>query len=81
MIRGAVAFGLVLRIEDDVASRSVIVTTSLALVVYTTVFNGSTMAIAARILFGKPTEEHHEPIGPDESHHELITHPNFEEIE
>lgn len=62
MIRGAVAFALVLRIDDDVKSKSVIVTTSLALVCFTTVFNGSTMAIVARILFGKPAEEsHHEP--------------------
>lgn len=83
MIRGAVAFGLVLRIEDDVDSRSVIVTTSLALVCFTTVFNGSTMAIVARVLFGKPVEahEHHEPGHVDESHHELVTHPNYDEIE
>jgi hypothetical protein len=44
MIRGAVAFGLVLRIEPEVENRSVIVTTSLALVVTTTVVLGSTVA-------------------------------------
>ena len=44
MIRGAVAFGLVLRIEPEVENRSVIVTASLALVVTTTVVLGSTVA-------------------------------------
>ena len=44
MIRGAVAFGLVLRIEPEVEHRSVIVTTSLGLVCFTTVVLGSTVA-------------------------------------
>lgn len=44
MIRGAVAFGLVLRIDKDVENRSVIVTTSLSLVVLSTIFLGSTVA-------------------------------------
>lgn len=44
LIRGAVAFGLVLRIDMSVANRSVIVTTSLTLVVFTTVILGSTVA-------------------------------------
>lgn len=44
MIRGAVAFGLVLRIPDSITNRSVIVTTSLTLVVFTTVVLGSTVA-------------------------------------
>lgn len=44
MIRGAVAFGLVLRIDKSVTHRPVIVTTSLALVVLTTVILGSTVA-------------------------------------
>jgi hypothetical protein len=44
MIRGAVAFGLVLRIDDSVANKNVIVTTSLSLVVITTVVLGSTVA-------------------------------------
>jgi hypothetical protein len=43
MIRGAVAFGLVLRIDKGVTHRPVIVTTSLALVVLTTIFLGSTV--------------------------------------
>ncbi len=44
MIRGAVAFGLVLRIDNDVENRSVIVTTALTLVVFTTIVLGSTVA-------------------------------------
>jgi len=44
MIRGAVAFGLVLRIEKSVVNRPVIVTTSLSLVVFTTIVLGSTVA-------------------------------------
>jgi hypothetical protein len=43
MIRGAVAFGLVLRI-DDVPNKEVIITTSLSLVAFTTIFFGSTVA-------------------------------------
>jgi NhaP-type Na+/H+ or K+/H+ antiporter len=44
IIRGAVAFGLVLRIDESVEHRSVIVTTSLALVCFTTIVMGSTVA-------------------------------------
>jgi len=57
MIRGAVAFGLVLRIDDDINSKSVIVTTSLSLVAFTTVFNGSTVAVVLRLLFGNQTQD------------------------
>ena len=44
LIRGAVAFGLVLRIDKSVENRPVIVTTALSLVVFTTVLLGSTVA-------------------------------------
>ena len=44
LIRGAVAFGLVLRIDTSVVNRPVIITTSLSLVVFTTVILGSTVA-------------------------------------
>jgi NhaP-type Na+/H+ or K+/H+ antiporter len=53
MIRGAVAFGLVLRIDKSIDNRSVIVTTALALVIFTTVILGSTVATVQKILFGK----------------------------
>lgn len=53
MIRGAVAFGLVLRIDQDVTNRSVIVTTALTLVVFTTIVLGSTVATVQKCLFGR----------------------------
>ena len=46
MIRGAIAFGLVLRISHNSSpNRGVIVTTSLLLVIFTTVCFGSTVGI------------------------------------
>jgi hypothetical protein len=57
MIRGAIAFGLVLRISPTYANRGVIVTTSLSLVVFTTVFYGSTVGILQLCLFGKEPEK------------------------
>lgn len=45
MIRGAIAFGLVLRISPKYDNRDVIVTTCLSLVVFTTVFYGSTVGL------------------------------------
>ena len=53
LIRGAIAFGLVLRISDDVPNRSVIVTTSLTLVVVSTIFYGSTVGLLGKCLFDK----------------------------
>jgi NhaP-type Na+/H+ or K+/H+ antiporter len=51
LIRGAVAFGLVLRIDKLIPNRDVIVTTSLALVVFSTVVFGSTVATMSHFLF------------------------------
>jgi hypothetical protein len=48
-----VAFGLVLRIDESVENRPVIVTTALTLVVFTTVVLGSTVSLVQKILFGK----------------------------
>lgn len=45
MIRGAIAFGLVLRIDHAYENRGVIVTTSLLLVIFTTVVFGSTVGL------------------------------------
>jgi len=54
MIRGAIAFGLVLRIDGEkFANRDVIVTTSLSLVVFTTVVFGSTVSLLQRCLKSK----------------------------
>jgi NhaP-type Na+/H+ or K+/H+ antiporter len=89
LIRGAVAFGLVLRIDHEIENRRVIITTALALVVFTTVFLGSTVATASKCLFGKEIEEKkrlererqgrmNDPIELDGSHHEVLLHPNEE---
>jgi hypothetical protein len=68
IIRGAVAFGLVLRIDESVEHRSVIVTTSLALVCFTTIFLGSTVVTMQRILFKQNDgEKHHHVVDPDNS--------------
>lgn len=52
MIRGAIAFGLVLRIDKSLINRDVIVTTSLSLVIFTTVVFGSLLGVIQKILFG-----------------------------
>ena len=82
MIRGAVAFGLVLRLNPTIPNRSVIITSSLVLVIGTTIFMGSTVATLQRILFGDLTKkqgaEGHEDLGDhNESHHEMFMHPNY----
>lgn len=58
MIRGAIAFGLVLRIDGNTfKNRDVIVTTSLSLVVFTTVIFGSTVGILSKFLFKEDEKE------------------------
>lgn len=58
MIRGAIAFGLVLRIDGNTfKNRDVIVTTSLSLVVFTTVVFGSTVGILSKFLFKEDEKE------------------------
>ena len=52
LIRGAIAFGLVLRIEPTFAGRDLIVTTCLTLVVTTTIIFGSTASLVSYCLFG-----------------------------
>lgn len=56
MIRGAIAFGLVLRIDQKYKNREVIVTTSLALVVFTTVVFGSTVGVLQKCLSSRKQE-------------------------
>mmetsp|Transcript_29884 Transcript_29884/g.40404 ORF Transcript_29884/g.40404 Transcript_29884/m.40404 type:complete len:287 (+) Transcript_29884:491-1351(+) len=51
LIRGAIAFGLVLRINHTVTNRSVIVTTCLCLVVGTTIILGATVGMVQKCLF------------------------------
>ena len=52
LIRGAIAFGLVLRIEPSFAGRDLIVTTCLSLVLITTIVFGSTVSLVSHCLFG-----------------------------
>ncbi|CDW88691.1 sodium hydrogen exchanger [Stylonychia lemnae] len=59
MIRGAIAFGLVLKIEG-VADKSVIVTTSLALVIITTILYGSLMPLVQKKLVPPQESDKHE---------------------
>lgn len=53
LIRGAIAFGLVLRIDHGFSNREVIITTCLSLVVFTTVFFGSTVGLLSKCFFSK----------------------------
>jgi len=61
LIRGAIAFGLVLRIDDSVPNRGVIVTTCLTLVVFTTIFFGSTVGLLGKCMFGERSEAENMP--------------------
>ena len=59
MIRGAIAFGLVLKIPTNPVinpHKGIIVTTTLALVIITTVFFGSFMPIVQKLLFPPESE-------------------------
>jgi NhaP-type Na+/H+ or K+/H+ antiporter len=90
MIRGAIAFGLVLKIEDDFPNKELITTTCLALVVFTTIVFGSTVGLLSDCLFRKENEEKklllkqatdnvsqsEKPSQQKESN--LMLHPNFE---
>ena len=64
LIRGAIAFGLVLRIDSSFENRNVIVTTCLTLVLFTTIFFGSTVGLLSKCLFRKPSADV-EAIDPD----------------
>ena len=57
LIRGAIAFGLVLRIEPTFAGRDLIVTTCLSLVVVSTILFGSTASVVSYCLFGDLTKD------------------------
>lgn len=60
MIRGAIAFGLVLRISPSFANRDVIVTTSLTLVIFTTVVFGSVLGSLQQYLMPESKDENDE---------------------
>lgn len=48
MIRGAIAFGLVLRLDSTLPNRSVLITSMLVIVDFTTIFYGSLVPIISR---------------------------------
>lgn len=56
VIRGAIAFGLVLRMDQTLPNRSVVITTVLTLVIATTVIFGATMTLLKMALLS-PKEE------------------------
>lgn len=63
MIRGAIAFGLVLRIDDALPAKKIITTTCLTLVVFTTIAFGSTVGLLGTCLFGSEEKESKEKEG------------------
>ena len=54
LIRGAIAFGLVTQLGDEVAEREVLVSSTLALVIITTVFFGGFTAFVQKCLLPSP---------------------------
>ena len=64
LIRGAIAFGLVLRIDRSFEARNLIVTTCLSLVLISTIIFGSTVGLLSACLFpaDSPAEEEVEEI-------------------
>jgi len=57
MIRGAIAFGLVLKIDKKMFKNAdIIVTTTLVLVIFTTVVFGCILGVLQNCLFGKDKE-------------------------
>jgi len=84
LIRGAIAFGLVLRVDDFFPNRELIVTTVLSLVVFTTIVCGSTVGLLSSCLFKEAeTNENDDEFKEDEgSQHEEMDHPNlFKEVD
>jgi len=61
MIRGAIPFGLVLRLDKSLPHRGLIITTTLSLVATTTIFFGFTMSFMEKLLisgFNKKGDEY-----------------------
>ena len=72
LIRGAIAFGLVLRIDKSNVNRDLIVTTSLSLVLITTILFGSTVGLLSVCLFEKKKSEEEEEEEEDEEPQETV---------
>lgn len=92
VIRGAIAFGLVLKIpeSEDFHERDVLITTTLSIVIFTTLLFGTFMPLAQRILVPPTPEQVYENDTEEEvsnavdgntisvSHYDNIVHPNDE---
>lgn len=74
LIRGAIAFGLVLRIEDNVVNRSVIVTTCLTLVVVSTILFGSTVGLLGKCLFSEAEKQDGEDVSQVEESEDDVSY-------
>ena len=72
LIRGAIAFGLVLRVDDFFPNRQLIVTTCLSLVVFTTIFCGSTIGLVSSCLFNESDVKENDDDFTELSHPNLI---------
>ena len=69
------AFGLVLKINENVPNRAVIVTTALTLVVFSTIVMGSTVSTLSNVFFKK--SDQHYSLMRDDTFHEEQHHPNY----
>ena len=91
MIRGAIAFGLVLKLDDNLDEKEVITTTALSLVIFTTLLFGSAMPLVQKCLVPPKEQEKYEyeevdgvaearegtKINTSEEEHEEFLHPNM----
>lgn len=77
-IRGAVSFGLVLKIDENLNNRAVIVTTCLTLVMFSTIVFGSTVITMSKFFFKRePSSQRSYSLISGGSKHEESIHPNF----
>jgi NhaP-type Na+/H+ or K+/H+ antiporter len=78
MIRGAIAFGLVLRLDHSLPNREVLITTSLCLVITTTLLFGTLMPILGKVLLGTSSGDahNHGQIKEDKQEQELANFGN-----
>jgi len=65
-MKGAIAYGLVLRVNSNFANREIIVTTAVTLIIATTIIFGSTSGFMARVLLNKQDENQTAPKGVKE---------------
>ena len=71
VIRGAIAFGLVLRIDKSFAGRELITTTCLSLVLLTTIIFGSTVGLLGHCLFSEEKKKEQTLADGQEEEHKI----------